>query len=561
MRGRILRWCGRAPSAQGRGAALAPTAQGGLFSMAYVVAFSSLRRHGGLLSCLLMGAALATPARAALECDGAQRISLREPVSLSAEERAYLRDVPPLRIFAVNTPPMAAYDKNRDTYTGISPDVLCFMARQTGLRYEFLTNQELTVAEKIRQVQDHRADVFVPLSYQHERAQKGLFALPYYASQYAAIARKGRRLALRSSAELAQYRVGFIGGVALEPILRNIVPATQLRSFDSSVVGAGLFQALRNDEIDIAVFNKDFFSEERYRHDLFDLEIIQNLSEFPRAYSFYFSRTPQHERVVDVFNRYLSVIDISASLAAHEVGERQLIDRYVAQRSQRTLLLAASLSALLLALASYFALRKHRKLSLSLAASHAQILAQQHALQTAHDELERLSQTDSLTLLANRRHFDKALGQEYARHRRTGRPLSVLMIDVDHFKRVNDRYGHAVGDDYLRAVARALERSVPRVTDLAARYGGEEFACLLPDTDSHSACAVAERIRAAVRLLELPNLDADTPYLTVSIGIATLERGAQSEHGEESLLAAADAQLYASKVAGRNGISATVISD
>ncbi|MGB3448987.1 MAG: GGDEF domain-containing protein [Giesbergeria sp.] len=507
--------------------------------------------------CLLACTALATQAASAMPCDGAQRIRLRVPVELSAQERAQLRALPPLRIFAVNAPPMAQYEKDRDTYTGISPDVLCFMAQQTGLRYEFITRQELTVAEKIRQVQEGRADVFVPLSHQPERARKGIFTKSYYASQYAAIARKGRRLSVGASTDLAQYRVGFIGGVALEPILRDIVPASQLHSFDTSVVGKGLFQALRSDAIDVAVFNTDFFSQERYRHDLFDLEIIQTLSEFPRAYSFYFSRTPEHERVVAVLDRYLAVMDISASLEAHEVGERLLMERYVAQRSQRTLLLAASLAAALLALASYVALRKHRNLSLRLAASHAQILAQQQALQAANEELERLSQTDGLTRLANRRHFDLVLAREHANHRRTGAPLSLLLIDVDHFKRVNDHFGHAVGDDYLRAVARTLERGVARATDLVARYGGEEFACLLPDTDPENARAVAERIRAGVAELDLPNPQADIPYLTVSIGLASLQGG---EYGAPDLLASADAQLYAAKQAGRNNVRSTVLS-
>ncbi len=495
----------------------------------------------------------AAPALAA--CDGAERIRLRAPVPLSEQERALLRDLPPLRIYAVNAPPMTRYDPQRATYTGISPDVLCFIAQQTGLRYAFLTAQDITVADKIKQVQGGAADVFVPLSRAPERESKGIFTASYYASQYAAIARKGRRLSISTSAELAQYRVGFIGGVALEPILRGIVPAPQLRSFEASVVGKGLFQAVRDGEIDVAVFNKDFFSEERYRHDLFDLEIVQTLSEFPRAYSFYFSPTPEHQRVVAVLDRYLAVMDISGSLEAHEIGERQLMDRYVAQRSQRTLLLAAMLVAVLLALASYVALRKHRSLSLRLAASHAQILAQQQALQTANAELERLSQTDGLTGLANRRYFDQALEREHGRYQRTGRALSLLMLDVDDFKHVNDHYGHALGDDYLCAVARVFERSVAPI-DTVARYGGEEFACLLPDTDHASACAVAERIRAAVVELDLPNATAATPYLTLSIGLATLQGG---EHAASALVARADAQLYAAKQAGRNRVCATVL--
>lgn len=465
--------------------------------------------------------------------------------------------LPPLRIVAVEAPPLTRYDEGLGVYTGIAVDVLCFMAQQFGLRYEFITAQKLSVAEKIQQVQEGRADVFVSLSRMPERERKGIFTEPYYESHYAVIARKGRRFPISAGADLAKCPVGVVGGVALDPILRGIVPATQLHSFGSSVAGKGLFQALRDDAIDVAVYNRDFFSEKRYHDELFGLEVIYVLTEFPRSYSFYFSRTAEHQRIVDTFDRYLAVMDTCASLEAHEVGERQLIKRYVTHRSQRTLLLVASFTAALLALASYGALRKHRRLSPRLAVSYAQILAQQQALQTANEELERLSQTDVLTRLANRRHFDRALAREHARHRRTGAPLSLLMIDVDHFKCVNDLYGHALCDDYLRAVARALERGVARATDLVARYGGEEFVCLLPDSDQASACAVAERIRAGVAELALPNAQADTPFLTVSIGLATLQSG---EHEASAWVTRADAQLYAAKQAGCNRVFGTVLS-
>ena len=491
-----------------------------------------------------------------MDCEGAQRIRLSAPVVLSVQERAQVHALPPLRILAADTPPLVRYDADRGTYSGISADVLCFIAQQTGLRYEFIKSPA-TVAEKLRQVQEGSADVFVPISRSPERERQGLFTVPYYESPYAVIAVKRRRLSVHSTDDLAQYHVGLVRGVALEPILRTRLPESQLHLFETSVEGDGLFRALREGTIDVAVFNQNFFSEKRYSHELFDLEIIHRLTEFPRAYSFYFSSTPAHQRVVALLDRYLAVMDTSAALEAHEVGERQLIERYVSQRSQRTLLSAASAVAAILALASYLALRKHRKLSLRLSASHAQILAQQQALQAANEELARMSQTDGLTRLANRRHFDQVLAREHARHLRTGAPLSLLMVDADHFKRVNDHYGHAMGDDYLRALARVLERSVVRSTDLAARYGGEEFVCLLPDTDLESARTLAERIRTGVEELALPNAKAQTPCLTVSIGLATLEGG---EHGALDLVACADAQLYAAKQAGRNRVCATTLT-
>ena len=146
-------------------------------------------------------ASYAAPALAA--CDGAERIRLRSPVELSAQERSELRALPPLRIVAVDTPPMMQYDAGLGTYVGISADVLCFLAQQTGLRYEYILAPELNVAQKIQQVQDGQLDAFVPLSHLPERERKGIFTMPYYQSHYAVIARKGRRLSIGTSAELA----------------------------------------------------------------------------------------------------------------------------------------------------------------------------------------------------------------------------------------------------------------------------------------------------------------------------------------------------------------------
>jgi len=521
-----------------------------MFLVAIAWAARQWPRRAVAALCLPAGAALAGAVQAA-DCEGAQRIRLRVPVEISAQERADLRAQAPLRILVADTPPMVRSDPERQRYSGIGADVLCFLAHQTGLRYTFVAAPQWPVAEKIRRVQQGDADVFMPLSRSAERARKGLFSEPFYASYYSAIARTQRRLGLGNSSDLARLRVGVVEGVALEPILRGIVPAPQLHSYPTSVEGMGLFEALRSDAIDVAVFNRDFFIEKRYQHELFDLEIVHTLTDFPRAYGLYFSPGPHHQRTLALLDRYLTALDVSVSLQAHGVGERQMIERYVAQRSQRSVLLWGTLVAMLLALASYAAMRHHRSLALRLNASHAQVLAQQQALQAANEELERLSQTDGLTRLANRRQFDRALAREHARHLRTGAPLSLLMIDTDHFKRVNDHYGHAIGDDYLRAVARALERDVSRATDVVARYGGEEFVCLLPETDLESACALAEHVRAGVQGLHLPNALGDMAQLTVSVGVATLAGG---EHTAQDLMVSADTQLYAAKQAGRNRV-------
>jgi diguanylate cyclase (GGDEF)-like protein len=178
-------------------------------------------------------------------------------------------------------------------------------------------------------------------------------------------------------------------------------------------------------------------------------------------------------------------------------------------------------------------------------ALRALALALSNALRHAElvHELEQLSLADPLTGVGNRRAFDEAVAEELARARRTGAPLGLVMLDVDHFKRFNDRHGHQAGDDVLVAVARVLGE-VARAEDRACRVGGEEFAILLPGADETASAAVAERIRAGVASA------AAAEPITVSLGVAAT----RGEHDAAALFAQADGRLYAAKEAGRNRV-------
>ena len=173
----------------------------------------------------------------------------------------------------------------------------------------------------------------------------------------------------------------------------------------------------------------------------------------------------------------------------------------------------------------------------------------------AQAELVRLAATDPLTGLSNRRVLDTRLDEEWRRARRNGSPMSVLFVDVDHFKLFNDTYGHAAGDEVLTAVSECIESAVRRPVDLVARYGGEEFAVVLPDTSEAGASLVAEKIRRNVQAMHLDHGRSDHGTVTVSVGCATClpSRGGSAL----DLMAAADQQLYAAKSAGRNQVKST----
>jgi diguanylate cyclase (GGDEF)-like protein/PAS domain S-box-containing protein len=171
-------------------------------------------------------------------------------------------------------------------------------------------------------------------------------------------------------------------------------------------------------------------------------------------------------------------------------------------------------------------------------------------LESANTELASLIRMDSLTGLANRRRFDEALQDAWAKALAGGWPLAVLMIDVDHFKQFNDAYGHQRGDLCLREVARAITSGVFHPNDLAARYGGEEFAVILPQTSTDNAARVAERIRRAVQEMRRPHMASPVGVLTVSVGVAAAY---PVTHGDPlSVVRAADQALYTSKHEGRN---------
>jgi diguanylate cyclase (GGDEF)-like protein len=168
-------------------------------------------------------------------------------------------------------------------------------------------------------------------------------------------------------------------------------------------------------------------------------------------------------------------------------------------------------------------------------------------LRTALDKVEIDAATDALTGHWNRRALDEVLKQQLARHASSGRPFSLLMLDIDYFKSINDEFGHMVGDDVLRAFAQRL-REFLRAGDFCARFGGEEFVVILPDTPLATAMDIGERIRkdmAQAPLLTNPRVQA-----TVSIGVAAMER----EQSIDELFAAADAAVYLAKNEGRNQV-------
>jgi diguanylate cyclase (GGDEF)-like protein len=168
----------------------------------------------------------------------------------------------------------------------------------------------------------------------------------------------------------------------------------------------------------------------------------------------------------------------------------------------------------------------------------------------AQTALQELANHDGLTGIANRRAFDETLKLEWRRAMRDNLPLSLLMVDVDHFKHYNDNYGHLAGDECLKKVASAMSDQMQRASDVVARYGGEEFAVILPNCTTEGATVVAERLRKAVEGLAIPFINSELGHVTVSVGVASVLPSPAGDNWQ--LISTADSALYRAKASGRN---------
>jgi diguanylate cyclase (GGDEF)-like protein len=176
----------------------------------------------------------------------------------------------------------------------------------------------------------------------------------------------------------------------------------------------------------------------------------------------------------------------------------------------------------------------------------------QKALQSANGALKKLSVTDGLTQVHNRIYFEEEFRKEWRRCARQKLPISILMIDADHFKQINDSAGHMAGDQCLQAISRKLKQHFKRAGELVARYGGEEFVAMLPNTDQRKTLAVAEGLRSAIERMEF-EYNGNVHRVTISIGASTTTPS--SNTSPDDLLEAADAALYEAKDRGRNKVT------
>ncbi len=261
------------------------------------------------------------------------------------------------------------------------------------------------------------------------------------------------------------------------------------------------------------------------------------------------------DRIDDVKSQVVTEIDQVTAMIGAAAGTALSFTESLAKVTQRLGLTAdepAVRSVLeMLVHATKDMERSNKTLEARLSASKDEITQLQHRVETARSE----SLTDPLTSLPNRKFFDESLDRAFHDAKYRGEPMSLMMTDVDNFKKFNDSYGHLIGDQVLKLVALSIKQNV-KGQDIAARYGGEEFAIILPNTVLRSAITVADHIRRAVMTNELVKRSTGEHLgrITISIGVATLQPGDTAQ----TLIERADACLYAAKRSGRNQVISEV---
>ncbi|MGJ9416332.1 diguanylate cyclase [Massilia sp. CMS3.1] len=330
---------------------------------------------------------------------------------------------------------------------------------------------------------------------------------------------------------------GSFGGVALVTLRVNFFE----RIYDELDVGATgtVFLALNEGTL---VYRRPF-DEKLIGTNISQGPVLQALRKHGPGSSILVSRIDGIERLYS----YRSVDNFPFAVA---VGRTK--DELLANWQRSAILLGAAV----LAICAMFALLAKKLIRQIIIRDRLdeQLRARSDDLEQHNVGLHHLAHTDKITGVANRLAFDEVLEGELRRAQRGDNCLSLIMLDVDYFKKFNDRYGHPAGDTVLRGIGRVLSEQIIRAGDLCARYGGEEFVVVLPSTGRAGAAAVAERIRAAILALELTHADSPMHIVSASFGVATIDPGADANLRPADIIERADRQLYEAKRGGRNRV-------
>lgn len=452
-------------------------------------------------------------------------------IPLTEDEQAFLRAHPVIRVgIDRDWYPLEFVDEN-GRFGGISADYLALMSERLGIRFEPATDQPWPRTMEL--VRARELDMFSMAAQTPERSAYALFTEPYIRSPMVIVTRDQVDY-IGDPARLLGREVAVVQGYASQEWLTTHHPELRLRPVAGTRQG---LEQVATGEVFALVDNLAAVSFLIKQQGLSNLKISGQL---PIAFDLAMAARSDWPLLRSILQKGLESISQEEKNAIYDKWIRlQYETRLDFKRIAPYFLL---LLAILL-LVSFDALR-FRRLHLRLRQSNEQLKAAEERLINQNRELERLSVTDKLTGACNRLKLDAVLGELQARAYRYGGSVSIILFDLDHFKQVNDRHGHPIGDAVLRRFADLVRRTI-RDTDVFGRWGGEEFMLVCSETDRADAVRLAERIRQAFAELELPS-----GRQTLSAGVAEWRTG----QSVEAWIDLCDQRLYQAKSQGRNRV-------
>jgi diguanylate cyclase (GGDEF)-like protein len=461
---------------------------------------------------------------------------------LSKEEKEYLRNTVSVPMVArYFNYPVDYYNTYEDRWEGLAFDVLREVEKLTGLTFMVINGKNADLPELYEMVRKGEAHIVPELLISNERKEHYIWTEhKIIKDQYALISKS--QLPNASSNEISNMRIGFIKNTVRAQMFQtwfpNVKNATEYETDESAMF------ALERGEVDMVMSSKNRLISYLNYYGLSDYK-ANYLFNHPYESSFGFSKDQAILR---------SIVDKALSLVnTHTITEQWMTKTYdyktKLMEAQRpwligTIILSFIVLALILALfiRSHSEEKRLKKL----------VKKRTSEIEEQRKQLERMSLTDQLTGLPNRRNFDMRLNMEWRSAIRAKEVVSILMLDIDHFKEYNDTYGHLQGDEALCIISRTIEQVLKRSNDFAARWGGEEFVVLLADTNAKGALKIAEAIRKNVEKADILLAGKDVTKLTISIGVNTHAPNPKSS--QDAFISAADNELYRAKKASRSKV-------
>lgn len=455
-------------------------------------------------------------------------------INLTESEQAFLRQHPEIRVaIDRNWYPLDFVDENGQ-HAGIAAAYLARLSALTGISFVPATEVDWNTAMQL--VENRELDMFAMAAATPARSVYASFTRPYIRSPMVIVTTTEQDY-VNGAAGLRGKLTGVVNGYASHEWMSQNHPDLPLRTFDTTVEG---LEAVSTGKVHAFVDNLASVSFLIKQHGLSNLKVS---GQMPIAFDLSMGVRSDWPQLLSILQKGLNAISDEEKAAIY--------DRWIRLEFESRLDLAAVApyfaGLFLMLLLVTFEMLRVRRLERKLREANTQLREAERHLTRQNQDLERLSVTDKLTGIFNRVRLDEALNEHYRHARRYGRPVSVALLDLDFFKRVNDVHGHQAGDAVLVRFAEMVAKIV-RKNDVFGRWGGEEFMLICPETTAFDAVAIAEKIR---QCLEQEPFDPPIRQ-TVSCGIAELQPG----QSLSEWISACDAQLYQAKSQGRNRVVA-----